>query len=102
MKRSFTLLALAMVALYVTLAIGGAACLVDATEHHSTAHHHHSHVAHSIFCAWACQANPTVTTAIHTPPEAVFHLVALSVSIHSLQPTGPVIFAAHPRAPPSI
>ena len=102
MKRSFTLLALVMVALYVTLAVGAAACLIDATEHHSTAHHHHSHVAHSIFCAWACQANPTVTTVIHTPPEAVFHLVALSVSIHSLQPTRPVIFAAHPRAPPSI
>ncbi len=68
MRRWTTPFAAVMVALYVVLAVGATTCLVNPSEEPAPLHHHsQSHVAHSAFCAWACQANPTVALVSGAP-----------------------------------
>lgn len=76
MKRWIAPFALGMVVLYAALAIGAANCLVLHAEQPPAHHHSQSHLAHSALCAWACQANPTVTVPAAMPPVALFAVVA--------------------------
>ena len=66
MKRWIAPIAIGMVVLYAVLAIGTSCCLLLHAEQQD---HHHSpaHVAHSALCAWACQANPTITIQAGLP-----------------------------------
>jgi len=76
MRRWTVPLAMGMVVLYAVLAIGTSCCLFLHAEHQ--AHHHSpSHVAHSALCAWACQANPTITVHAGVPLGVVFAVIAL-------------------------
>jgi hypothetical protein len=101
MKRAFAPLALGMVALYLTLAVGAAGCLFQLPGHGVPAHHHHhSHVAHSAFCAWACQANPTISVLVDNPAAVILPFVALLVLVRTSLTTRITVPLAHPRAPP--
>ena len=101
MKRILVPLAIGLATVYLALAVGAAGCLFEQPEP-SAAHHHHqkSHVAHSAFCAWACQANPTVSESGDTPLALVFHLVALLIFVRTSVPLHLATHAAHSRAPP--
>jgi hypothetical protein len=100
MKRLIAPLAIGMVVLYAALAIGAAQCLVLHAEQASTHHHTQSHLAHSALCAWACQANPTITIHAGLPLGVVFAVVAL-LRLYSATPQTR-LFAAliHSRGPP--
>ena len=67
MTRRIVPLALAMVVLYAALAIGAANCLILHADQPPAHHHSQSHLAHSAFCAWACQINPTVSFPAAVP-----------------------------------
>src|SRR5262245_24065646 len=76
MKRWIAPLAIGMVVLYASLAIGAANCLALHVEQSPAHHHSHSHVAHSALCAWACQVNPTVIVPSAAPLVAISTVVA--------------------------
>jgi hypothetical protein len=99
MRRWTVPLAMGMVVLYAVLAIGTSCCLFLHVEQQG---HHHSpvHVAHSALCAWACQANPTITVHVGVPLGVVFAVVALLCLYSAVTRTQ--LFAAllHSRGPP--
>ena len=100
MKRAFVSLALVMVVLYLTLA-AAAGCLFQFPDDGVPAHHHHhSHGAHSAFCAWACQANPTASVLVDNPPAVILPFVALLVLVRTSLTTRLTVPLVHPRAPP--
>jgi hypothetical protein len=103
MKRWIAPLAIGMVLLYASLAIGAANCLILHAEQ-PAAHHHnsHSHVAHSALCAWACQINPAVTVPAAVPVVAVTIVITrLSLSDSTAGTAFPCsLFSS--RAPPLI
>lgn len=100
MRRFLAPLALGMVALYLTLAVGAAGCLFDPVQSSVPAHHHHSHVTHSAFCAWACQANPTVSGLVEALPAVVFRLVVLLILVWTSMSVRLTAHEGHSRAPP--
>ncbi len=102
MRRGLVPLAVGMAALYLVLAVGAAGCLFTPFEQPDTGHHHQkSHVPHSAFCAWACQANPTVSALVEAPHAVVFQLVVLLILIRTTRAARLTVGAAPPRAPPS-
>lgn len=102
MRRVLVPVALGMAALYLALAVGAAGCLLTPFEQPDPAHHHQkSHVSHSALCAWACQANPTLSALVEAPHAAVFQLAALLILVRISPTTRLIIRDAHPRAPPS-
>jgi hypothetical protein len=101
MRRVLVPLALGMAAVYLALAVGVAGCLFTHVEQPDTGHHQTSHGPHSAFCAWACQANPAVSTLVEVPHTAVFQVVALLTLIRVSRTRHLILRAAHPRAPPS-
>ena len=101
MRRILLPLAVGMAVLYLALALGAAGCLLSHSEDGTLPHHHHqSHVTHSAFCAWACQANPTVSLPVPAPPAAVMQLVALLIFVRVSMPGRPAAQITHSRAPP--
>lgn len=101
MRRWLAPLAIGMVVLYVALAIGAAGCLFLHTEQPRSGHHHsQSHVAHSAFCAWACQANPAVSIHIAAPIVLIFALLGLLCIGGSTPPAALFATVFHSRAPP--
>jgi len=99
MRRWTVPLAMGMVVLYAVLAIGTSSCLFLHAEQ-QTHHHSPAHVAHSALCAWACQANPTITVHAGVPLGAAFAVVAL-LQLDSPAPQT-LLFPAliHSRGPP--
>jgi len=102
MKRFIAPLAVGIVALYLTLVLGVAACLFDHAEQFSPSHHHaQSHSAHSAFCVWACQANSSFVTFSTAPSTTNLSFVSL------LDFFVPIVFVCNAadnslsRAPPS-
>jgi hypothetical protein len=90
-----------MMALYVVLAIGATGCFLVPSEQASPLHHHSkSHVAHSAFCAWACQANPTISALSVAPPAAVLELVAVLLLIGTVLQSKDYAVISRSRAPP--
>ncbi len=59
MNTSCPRIAVLLTAAYLFLSVFSVTCTVDHEGHRTSNHHHNSHVPHSSFCAWACQANPT-------------------------------------------
>lgn len=100
MRRGLVPLAVGMAALYLALAVGAAGCFSTPFEQPHTGHHQ-THVPHSAFCAWACQANPTVSALVEAPPAVVFQLVVLLILVRTTRTARLAVDAAHPRAPPS-
>lgn len=101
MKRWTAPLAVAMAVLYVVLAVGATTCLLAPSAQPSPLHHHgKSHVAHSAFCAWACQANPAVSLLSVAPPAAVLELVALLLLFGTAIQAKRFAVFSRSRAPP--
>jgi hypothetical protein len=101
MKRLRLPLAVSLAVLYLTLAIGAAGCLLSHSEEETLPHHHHqSHVTHSAFCAWACQANPAVSLPVPAPPAVVMQILALLILVRISMPGRLAAHIAHSRAPP--
>ncbi|ALA56989.1 hypothetical protein [Nitrospira moscoviensis] len=101
MRRLLTPLAIGMAALYLALALGAAGCLLSHSQEGALPHHpHQSHVGHSAFCAWACQANPAVGLPVPAPPAVVLQLVALMVVVRSSMVARVAARAFRSRAPP--
>ena len=81
MRRVPAPVAFGMAALYLALAIGAAGCPFMHVEQTDTAHHQTSHGPHSAFCAWACQANPTVSALVEALHAVVFQVIALLILV---------------------
>lgn len=101
MTRWVAPLAVATAALYIVLAIGASTCLLAPPAQPGPLHHHgKSHVAHSAFCAWACQVNPAVSLHSAAPQPAILELVTLLLVFGTaLQAKHLPVFPAS-RAPP--
>lgn len=100
MKRCLSALAIVLVVLYTALAIVAANCLVLHTDVPIAHHHSHSHVAHSLLCAWACQASPSVAVAAAVPVVVVSVLVAMVRSADSIHRATVFASGSLSRAPP--
>lgn len=101
MKRCDALVAVAMAALYLALAVGAAGCLSIHAAPVTSAHDHSpSHAAHSALCAWACQANPTVTVLSVAPSAAVLALVSLLLLLSTVLNIRLSASVSRSRAPP--
>lgn len=101
MKRFVAPLAGGMAALYLALAVGVAGCLSAHSDRTNPSHRHHqSHVTHSAFCAWACQANQTASELVEGPPAVLFKLVAILILVRVSLPVRLMAHVAHSRAPP--
>ena len=101
MKRWLAPLAIGMALLYAALAIGAAGCLFLHAEQPRSVHHHsQSHVAHSAFCAWACQANPAVSIHLPAPIVAIFVFLGMLSLSGATAFTGLFVTAFRSRAPP--
>ncbi|SPP63738.1 hypothetical protein [Nitrospira lenta] len=100
MKKWTLPLALATVAVYLTLSFSAAACLLTHQAYPSAPHHHGDGAAHSLLCAWACQVNQPVD-GLSAAPElqplalAVFVLVVASIRSSLFFP-----YFSPSRAPP--
>ena len=100
MKRCLSALAIVLVVLYTALAIGAANCLVLHRDVPIPHHHSHSHVAHSVLCAWACQAGPSVAVAAAVPVVVSSVLVAMVRSADSIHHATLLDSGSLSRAPP--
>ncbi len=101
MRRWLAPFAAGTLVLYVVLALGATTCLVSPADQPTPLHHHSkSHVAHSAFCAWACQANPAESIHAVAPAAVVLELVALLLLLGMVSPAGLVTIPSLARAPP--
>lgn len=101
MKRWRSPVAAVVVALYLALASSAATCLLSPSPGSSPLHHSgKSHVAHSAYCAWACQANPTETPLSTAPPAAALVLVAVLLLSGATAQAGHFALVSRSRAPP--
>lgn len=102
MKRWFTILTVGMVLLYSVLAVGAAGCILMPTADSGHTHHTPSHAGHSMFCAWACQENPTV--GLHSAAPALSGIAV--VTMHRVGSTasysGFILATSSSRGPPSV
>lgn len=72
----------ALAALYIGLALSASYCQLSHTVEAAGGHHHHAQkAAHSVLCAWACQAVSAVLAAqpdfAGAPTAAVFGVLSL-------------------------
>ena len=100
MKRWFAPLVVGMVLLYSVLAVGAAGCLFMPKAEPAHAHHNPSHAGHSLFCAWACQANPTESIHAAAPFLAGIVLVAIQQFARAIPQTLLIATVSRSRAPP--
>ena len=100
MKRWFAPLVVGMVLLYSVLAVGAAGCLFMPRDKADHAHHGSSHAGHSMFCAWACQVNPTV--GIHATAPALVSIIFVTMQrlVSAPPPARLVTTVSRSRAPP--
>ena len=100
MKRWFAIVAVGMVLLYSALALGTAGCLFMPKAEPAHAHHAPSHAGHSVFCAWACQVNPTV--GIHATAPALVSIIFVTMQrLVSAPPQARLVTTvSRSRAPP--
>lgn len=100
MKRWFAPLVVGMVLLYSVLAVGAAGCLDMPRAEEDHAHHSPSHAGHSMFCAWACQVNPTVGIQA-TAPALVSIIFVTTQQLVSASPQARLVSTvSRSRAPP--
>mgnify|MGYP003536005933 FL=1 len=100
MKRWFAIVAVGMVLLYSALALGAAGCLFMPATEPAHAHHDPSHAGHSVFCVWACQANPTESIHAAAPFLAGVVLVAIQRFARVIPQTLLIATVSRSRAPP--
>ena len=100
MKKWTFPLALATVAVYLTLSVSAAACLFAHQTTSSTTHHHTGSPVHSSLCAWACQANQPADGLSAAPDSQPLALAALLLLVASLRPSLFLTSLARSRAPP--
>ncbi len=99
-------LALALIAVYAVLSAAAVSCLSDVGPPIGQAHHHqHSHdnqnsLAHSPLCAWACQANPSVSLAPSGIGGPIFLLLVGFLSLPALSPPAADLRVGRSRSPP--
>jgi hypothetical protein len=100
---SSAMLALSIVAVYVTLSVAAVTCVPDvgrpASPHHHQGHDHHG-VSHTSLCAWSCQANSSV--ALAPSGTGNFFLLTLLSTVALVHLLGPQNQSAtiRPRSPP--
>jgi hypothetical protein len=86
---------------YCALAIVALTCLFDQPDSRRVDHHHHQgSMAHSSFCAWACQTSPTsaiVATAPSIRPLLLVQMLPVSLATVLISVV-PIFIPA--RAPP--
>lgn len=100
MKRWTLTLALATAAVYLTLAVSAAACLFTHQAQPRSTHHHTGGAAHSLLCAWACQANQPVDGPAATPDSQPLALAAVFLLAGFVQLSLLLVSLAQSRAPP--
>lgn len=100
MKRGFIIVAVGMVLLYTVLAVGAAGCVFMPKAEPAHAHHAPSHAGHSVFCAWACQVNPTVSLHVVAPGLASFLLVTTQRLVSAVPQSLLIATVSRSRAPP--
>ncbi len=100
MKRWFAPFVVGMVLLYAALALGAAGCFFLQDVSSSHAHHTPSHAGHSTFCAWACQASSTESSAVAAPLLAGFVFVAIQLVNRVIPKTLLIAAVSRSRAPP--
>jgi len=100
MKRWFAPFIVGMVLLYTALALGAAGCLFMPTAESAHAHHAQSHAGHSVFCAWACQVNPTVSLHAAAPVLAGLLLVTTHRLVSAVLQSLLITTVSRSRAPP--
>ncbi|MEW6245535.1 MAG: hypothetical protein AB1555_02370 [Nitrospirota bacterium] len=99
-------LAPALIMLYAVLSVAAVACLPDAgppigqAHHHQHSHHNQNGLAHSPLCAWACQANPSVSLAPSGVGGPIFLLLVGFLSLTSWLPPAADLRAGRSRSPP--
>ena len=100
MKKWTLPLALATAAVYLTLSVSAATCLLTHQAQSRSTHHHSSGAPHSLLCAWACQANQPVDGPSAAPDSQPLILAALILFVVSLRPSLFFLHLAQSRAPP--
>lgn len=94
------LLAVGLAIFYGLLSVAAVAC----TPLHESAampgHHHAKGQAHSLLCAFACQANQTAALSSSAPAGALMVLVAVFLFAHSDPASIGVLGIRSARAPP--
>ncbi len=99
-------LASALIALYAVLSVAAVACLPDAgppigqAHHHPHSHHNQNGLAHSPLCAWACQANPSVSLAPSGVDGPIFLLLVGFLSLTAWLPPATDLRVGRSRSPP--
>lgn len=102
MKRWCAVVAVGMVLLYSALAWGTAGCLFMPKAEPAHAHHDPSHAAHSVFCAWACQASSMSSLHAAAPVLAGLFLITME-RVASAAPSARLLTKiSRSRAPPSL
>lgn len=100
MKRWVAIVAVGVVLLYSAIALGAAGCAFMPQADSAHAHHTPSHAGHSVFCAWACQVNPTVTLQAAAPILAAFLLVRTQRLVGAVPQSLLIAVVSRSRAPP--
>lgn len=103
MKRAAPILALVLVMAYLGLAVVATVCVTDHAEGAAPQHHpqHGGSLAHSSFCAWACQANPTSGGPVQALVSEPILLSAVVVQPNQSVEPGPAKSLRVSRAPPA-
>lgn len=100
MKRWLASVAGGMGLLYTLLTFGASGCVFMQPTEPGHAHHSPSHVAHSVLCAWSCQANPIETIHAGVPILAYIVLVTTQFLINTSPSAVLLSLVSRSRAPP--
>jgi hypothetical protein len=101
-------LVLALIAVYAVLSVAAVSCLPDAgsltgqARHHQHSHHNQNGLTHSPLCAWACQANLSVSLA---PCRAGLPIILLLIGflpLTSWLPPAADLRLGRSRSPPPL
>jgi hypothetical protein len=101
-------LVLALIAVYAVLSVASVSCLPDAgsptgqARHHQHSHHNQNGLTHSPLCAWACQANLSVSLAPSGVGGPIFLLLVGFLSLPALSLPAADLRLGRSRSPPPL
>lgn len=101
-------LVLALIAVYAVLSVAAVSCLPDAgsptgqPRHHQHSHHNQNGLTHSPLCAWACQANLSVSLAPSRASLPILLLLIGFLPLTSWLPPAADLRLGRSRSPPPL
>jgi hypothetical protein len=98
--RVFTLAAVSLAVVYLTLAILVTACMASHSGHHAASHGGTAQPFHSLLCVWACQAGSPDCLSVVSPMSTTVPLRLMGIVLLIAVLLQPSFRQAQSRAPP--